>query len=82
MNGTSITFRVSHAEQIELARTAEREKINLSHYVRIRLACARSARRRQRCGGRVYRLSPHTTARSRASRSLASSRASRLRAPR
>ena len=37
MNGTSITFRVSQAEQVELARTAEREKINLSDYVRIRL---------------------------------------------
>ena len=37
MKGTSITFRVSQAEQVELARTAEREKINLSDYVRIRL---------------------------------------------
>ena len=37
MTGTTLTIVVSPAERTELARTAEREKVNVSDYVRMRL---------------------------------------------
>jgi len=36
-NGKTITVLLSDAEHADLARTAEREKVNLSDYVRMRL---------------------------------------------
>jgi hypothetical protein len=37
MPGTTITFRVDDAERDELIARAEREKISLSDYIRVRL---------------------------------------------
>lgn len=37
MSDTTITILVSAGERSELARTAEREKVNVSDYVRMRL---------------------------------------------
>jgi hypothetical protein len=37
MAGTTITFRVDEAERDELVARAEREKVNLSDYIRVRL---------------------------------------------
>jgi hypothetical protein len=37
MPGTTITFRVDDAERDELIARAEREKVNLSDYIRVRL---------------------------------------------
>jgi hypothetical protein len=37
MASTTITFRVDEAEHAELVVRAEREKISLSHYIRVRL---------------------------------------------
>jgi hypothetical protein len=37
MPGTTITFRVDDAERDELIARADREKVNLSDYIRVRL---------------------------------------------
>jgi len=37
MASTTITFRVDEGERDELATRAEREKVNLSDYIRVRL---------------------------------------------
>ena len=37
MAGTTITFRVDDAERIDLAIRAEREKVSISDYIRVRL---------------------------------------------
>ena len=37
MPRTTITFRVDEAERIELVTRAEREKVSLSDYIRVRL---------------------------------------------
>jgi len=37
MASTTITFRVDEAERDELVSRAEREKVNLSDYIRVRL---------------------------------------------
>jgi hypothetical protein len=37
MAGTTITFRVDEAERIDLATRAEREKVSISDYIRVRL---------------------------------------------
>jgi hypothetical protein len=37
MPSTTITFRVDEAERDELVTRAEREKVNLSDYIRVRL---------------------------------------------
>ena len=37
MANTSITFRVDETERDELVARAEREKVNLSDYIRVRL---------------------------------------------
>jgi len=37
MTGTSITFRVDAAEHRELVTRAERERVSLSDYIRVRL---------------------------------------------
>jgi hypothetical protein len=37
MARTTITFRVDEAERIELVTRAEREKVSLSDYIRVRL---------------------------------------------
>jgi hypothetical protein len=37
MAGTTITFRVDEAERIELVTRAEREKVSISDYIRVRL---------------------------------------------
>ncbi len=37
MASTTITFRVDEAERDELVGRAEREKVNLSDYIRVRL---------------------------------------------
>ena len=37
MANTTITFRVDDAERDELVARAEREKVNLSDYIRVRL---------------------------------------------
>lgn len=37
MAATTITFRVDEAERNELAARAEREKVSLSDYIRVRL---------------------------------------------
>ena len=37
MPGASITFHVDDSERAELVRRAEREKVNLSDYIRVRL---------------------------------------------
>ncbi len=37
MPGTTITFHVDDRERAELVKRAEREKVNLSDYIRVRL---------------------------------------------
>jgi hypothetical protein len=37
MAETTITFRVDEAERVELATRAEREKVSISDYIRVRL---------------------------------------------
>jgi hypothetical protein len=37
MAGTTITFRVDEAERVDLAIRAEREKVSISDYIRVRL---------------------------------------------
>ena len=37
MAGTTITFRVDEAERVDLVTRAEREKVSISDYIRVRL---------------------------------------------